>query len=284
MPYFLLLLAAALWGTLGIFGKLAVQQGLTPLEVAFWRAVMAGGLYLLHSRITRDPALKTPDIWATVVFGLLGGSVFYGSYQLAVNTGGVSLASVLLYTAPAFVAVMATVFLKESFGLKNALLVLLTIVGVALISLGGGSKVSVTPVSLGWGLLAGFTYALYYLYGKLYFHKYTPISLYALALPVAALGLYPFVEFQPKTAVAWGILVCIGVFATYFAYWAYSAALKRLPAVQASVIASLEPVIAAVLAALVFGEVLAPLALVGAVVVLGAVVITTLPARSKTQA
>ena len=279
LPYLLLLTAAALWGTLGIFGKLAVLQGLTPLEVAFWRAVMAGGLYFLHSRITRDPPIKTRDAWVTVLFGLLGGSVFYGSYQLAVNTGGVSLASVLLYTAPAFVAIMARMFLKEAFGLRNALLVVLTITGVALISLGGGSKVSVTAVSLGWGLLAGFTYALYYLYGKLFFNRYSPISLYALALPVGALGLLPFVDFQNKTPTAWGILICIGVVSTYFAYWAYSSALKRIPAVQASVIASLEPVIAAVLAAVVFREFLSPLALMGAFVVLGAVIVTTLPGR-----
>ncbi|GGJ50867.1 DMT family transporter [Deinococcus roseus] len=279
MAYFWLLTAAALWGLLGIFGKLAVQQGLAPLEVAFWRAVMAGSLYFLHSRITRDLPLKAADAAVTVLFGLLGGSVFYGSYQLAVNTGGVSLASVLLYTAPAFVAVMARVFLKEAFGLRNLILVFLTIVGVALISLGGGSKVQVTAQSLGWGLLAGFTYALYYLYGKLYFHKYNPISLYALALPVAAVGLYPFVEFHAKTPLAWGILLCIGVFSTYFAYWAYGIALKRIPTVQASVIASLEPVIAAGLAALVFHEFLAPLALLGAALVLGAVVITTLPVK-----
>ncbi|MCD0163986.1 EamA/RhaT family transporter, partial [Deinococcus sp. 6YEL10] len=41
----LILTAAVLWGLLGILGKQAQAAGIAPLEVAFWRAALAGGLY-----------------------------------------------------------------------------------------------------------------------------------------------------------------------------------------------------------------------------------------------
>jgi len=177
---------------------------------------------------------------------------------------------VLLYTAPAFVAVMGWAFLRERLGRRELLAVAGTLGGIALISLGGGQGVTVTPAALAWGLTAGFTYSLYYLYGKAFFTRYAPPALLAVALPVGAVVLLPFVTFTEKTPGAWGSLGAIAVFSTYLAYLAYSWGLRHLPATRASVIASLEPVVAATLAALLFGERLSVLALLGAALVIGA--------------
>ena len=266
----LILTAAFLWGLLGILGKQAQAAGVAPLEVAFWRATLAGVLFGVHAAATRSVLPRGRDLWITVGFGVLGVSVFYGSYQLAVRSGGASLASVLLYTAPAFVALMGWAFLREKLGVRELLAVAGTLAGIALISFGGGQGVTVTAASLGWGLVAGFTYSLYYLYGKQFFSRYAPAALFAVALPVGALGLLPFFSFTAKTAAAWGSLLALSFLSTYLAYTAYSAGLRHLPATRASVIASLEPVVAALLAALLFGERLSVLALLGAALVVGA--------------
>lgn len=281
-PAPLLILAAAfLWGLLGILGKWAQGAGVQPLEVAFWRAVLAGGLYALHAAVTRSAIPRGRDFWVTAGFGILGVSVFYGSYQLAVRSGGASLASVLLYTAPAFVALMGWAFLREKLGVRELLAVAGTLLGIGLISLGGGQGVNVTGAALSWGLVAGFTYSLYYLYGKAFFHRYAPHALLAVALPIGALFLLPFVEFTPKTAPAWGSLSAIAVFSTYLAYLAYSAGLRYLPATRASVIASLEPVVATALAALIFAERPAVLALLGAALVIGAALTLSVDKREE---
>ena len=269
-PALLILTAAVLWGLLGILGKQAQAAGVSPLEVAFWRAAMAGGLYALHTAVIRAPLPRGRDLWITAAFGIAGVSVFYGTYQLAVRAGGASLASVLLYTAPAFVALMGWAFLRERLGLRELAAVAGTLAGIALISFGGGQGVTVGPAALGFGLAAGFTYSLYYVYGKAFFHRYAPPALLAVALPVGALGLLPLVEFAPKTAPAWGSLLALSFFSTYLAYLAYSAGLRHLNATRASVIASLEPVVAAALAALLYAERLSALALLGAALVIGA--------------
>ncbi|MBZ0118917.1 MAG: DMT family transporter [Sandaracinaceae bacterium] len=101
------LVAAVLWGALGVLGKAAQAEGVAPLEIAFWRALGGGALFALHAVVTRARWPRGRDLGGTIAFGLVGVSVFYGSYQLAVRAGGASLAAVLLYTAPAFVAVLA---------------------------------------------------------------------------------------------------------------------------------------------------------------------------------
>jgi drug/metabolite transporter, DME family len=276
----LVLVAAFLWGLLGIFGKLAQAQGLSPLEVAFWRATLGGGLYLLHALVVRARFPRGRDALVTAAFGLAGVSVFYAAYQLAVLNGGASLASVLLYTAPAFVALMGWMFLNERLGLRELLAVAATLSGIALISLGGGQGIHPSVLALAWGLTAGLTYSLYYLYGKLYFARFAPVALYAVALPVGALGLAPLTHFVHKTPAAWALLAAVAVFSTYLAYLAYGAGLRWLPATRASVMASLEPVVAAGLAALFFGERLSLLAVAGAALVLGAALLLSLPKKN----
>ena len=266
----LVLTAAALWGLLGIFGKFAAGMGLGPLEVAFWRAVLGGLCFAVAALVGRARWPRGRDLLVTALFGLAGVSIFYGSYQLAVQAGGASLASVLLYTAPAFVSLSALFTRSEPVGAREGLAVAVTLVGVALISLGGGAGVRVNLASLGWGLTAGLTYALYYLYGKAYFGRYSPAALLGVALPVGALGLAPFTRLHAPSPAAWGLLGLVAVLSTFLAYSAYAAGLRHLPATRASVIASLEPVIASTLAAVFFGERLGPLALLGAACVIGA--------------
>ncbi|UWX65653.1 DMT family transporter [Deinococcus rubellus] len=272
------LLAACLWGLLGIFGKFTQQEGVSPLEIAFWRALLGGGCFALSAGVRRSTLPRGRDLLITGLFGLGGVSIFYGSYQLAVRAGGASLASVLLYTAPAFVALSGWLFWKERLGLRELGAIALTLSGVALISLGGGSGVQVSVLSLGWGLTAGLTYSLYYLYGRVFFERYDPQALYAVALPVGALGLAPFVSFAHKSPAAWSNLGLIALLCTFAAYSAYSLGLRRLNPTRASVIASIEPVVASLLAALLFAERLSALSLLGAVlVVVAALLLSTAP-------
>lgn len=104
---------------------------------------------------------------------------------------------------------------------------------------------------------------------------------------MGALGLLPFVApagFAAKSAAAWGGLGGIAVLSTYLAYLLYSAGLRRLNATRASVIASVEPVVAAGLAALLFGERLAALALLGAALVIGAALLLSVERKGRRAA
>ncbi|TBH20885.1 DMT family transporter [Thermus thermamylovorans] len=274
MGYLYLLLAASLWGLIGPVSRLAFQEGLPPLGVAFFRALIAWAFFGLHALLLRQVRVEPKDLPALLLFGLVGVALFYGAYQLAVGYGGAALASVLLYTAPAWVALLSFLVLKEPLDRLGLLAVALTLLGVALMGLGGGSGVRAGPLALFFGLLSGFTYALYYIFGKLYLPRYATPTLFLYALPVGALGLLPFAEFAPLSREALLALLFLGAFSTYGAYLAYYAGLRRLPATRASVVATLEPVVANLFAFLLFREVLSPLGYLGACLVLLAVLLT----------
>ena len=252
---------------------MALRAGVGPLEIALWRALIGAVLFGAHAAASGRWRVARRDLPALAAFGVVGVSLFYGAYMLAVQTGGAALASVLLYTAPAWVALLAWVALRERPTRRRLVAVAVTVVGVALVALGGGGEVRVGAAAIGWGLVAGWSYALYYLFGRRYFARYAAPAVFAVALPVGALGLLPFVSFAPKSAAAWGALVFLAVVPTYGAYLAYAAGLRRVEATRAATLATVEPVVAAVAAYLAFGERLSGLGYLGATVVLAGVVI-----------
>jgi len=272
-PYFLIASAAVLWGLLGVLSKGVLEAGVSPLEIAFWRAVLAGGLFLLHAALSRQLRLARRDLPLFIGFALVGVTTFYAAFVLAVAAGGVSLATVLLYAAPAFVVLAAWLLLGEPLTGQKLALVGLATLGITLVAQGGGQGITVTPASLGWGLLAGLCYASYYIFGKWVLGRYTPVAIYAVVLPIGALGLWPLVTFSHKSSTVWGLLLAIAFLSTYLAYLLYYTGLQHTEASRGVLIATIEPVVAAGLAALLFGERLGWWGLAGAMLVVSASVL-----------
>jgi len=288
MGYAWIVLAAVLWGTLGPAARLALRDGVEPLELGFWRALIGGALFAAHALVQRRTRLAPRDLPAVGGFALIGVAVFYVSYFRAVNAGGAALAAILLYTAPAWVALASALWLQERLTARTAAALALTLGGVALVALGtgaGAGGVRIGGAAVAWGLVAGFAYAVYYLFGKRYFARYDAPTVLAYALPAGALALLPAVRFTAKGTTTWIVLAFIAVVPTYLAYLVYGLGLRRLPATRAATVATLEPVVAAVLAYAVWGEALRPLGYVGAVLVLaGVLVIATQRAPDVNEA
>ncbi len=281
MGYLFILLAAASWALIGPVAKFAFAAGMTPLEVAFFRALLGGLFFFLHALLFHRLRLDRRVLLPVLAFGVVGVAGFYASYQLAVAYGGAALASVLLYTAPAWVAGMSALWLGERLDRAKLLAVGLTLLGVLLLGLGAGGELRLTLLGVFFGLLSGFGYALYYLFGKLYFARYPAEAIYALAMPVGALFLLPFVHAWPRDLEVWGLLFVIGFVSTYLAYAFYAAGLMRLEATRASVVATLEPVLASLFAYLWWGERFSALGYLGAMLILAAVVLVVLGSRPR---
>src|SRR5512134_2796339 len=125
--------AACLWALIGVLGTEVIRLGVDPLEVAFWRALLGGALFAIHAGLTRARPPGGRDLALTVGFGVVGVSVFFAAYQVAVRHGGASLASVLLYTAPAFVAVLSVPVLGERLRRRDVIAVATSVTGVAVV-------------------------------------------------------------------------------------------------------------------------------------------------------
>ncbi len=268
-PYLLIFSAAMLWALVGIFTALLLAAGLGAMEIAFWRAAIAAAAFTVHCLVTGQYSLRRrSDLAVFAVFGLVGVTLFYSSLSVAIDAGGISLAVVLLYTAPVFVIILARIFLGESLTAAKTMAVALVVAGVALIAFGGDSTgISISAVSIGWGLCAGLSYALLSVGGKHLLTRYHPVTIYAYMIPVGALGLVPIVELSLPSATTFLWLIPLGILSTYASSLLYYTGLRRAQASRAVLVASTEPVIAAVLAAIFFGERFGALGALGAAMV-----------------
>lgn len=273
MGYLYVAAAAVLWGMLGPATRFAFAEGVGATEVAFWRAALGAGLFGVHALAVGRVRIARRDLPSVAAFGVFGVAGLLACFSWAVDAGGAALAAILLYTAPVWVALLSWTFLGERITGRKAAALAVASAGVAGIALSGGGAVRMSSAALGWGLASGLAYALYYLFGKRYFALYPTATLFLWALPVGALAMLPLVEWSPKTPAAWGWLAFVAVVPTYLAYVCYSAGLRRVEATRASVVATIEPVVAAVGAYLLWGERLAPAAYLFAGVVLAGVLL-----------
>jgi drug/metabolite transporter, DME family len=254
MGYLLVAAAAALWGLLGPVTRIALAEGVGATEIAFWRAVIGAALFGVHALAIGRVRIARADMLPVAAFGVFGVAGLLATFSWAVEAGGAALAAILLYTAPVWVALLSRLFLGERMTPRKLLALAVATAGVAGIAASGGGAVRVSPAALGWGLASGFAYALYYLFGKRYFALYPTATLFVWALPIGALAMVPLVEWAPKTPTAWATLAFIAAVPTWLAYVCYSAGLRRVEATRASVVATVEPVVAAVGAYLIWGE------------------------------
>lgn len=264
-PYALVLLAAALWALLGVWATELLDAGLAPVEIGFWRAAIGGACFVVHAAVGRHrPARRELPVQAAL--GVVGVALFYVALATAIENGGVGLSWVLLYTAPAFVLVVGWCT-GVAVRLRPVVLLAVTLAGIALVAgSGGGGRVA---AGVAWGLLSGATYATHYLVQRTG-RAGDEVARYAVAMVVGALVLLPFVDWAGKDGRTWLLLLAIGTVSTYAPFLALSRALQRADPARASLVASVEPVLATSLAVVVYDESLRPLRIVGGALVLAA--------------
>lgn len=278
--YGLVLLAASLWATLGIIYKyLATTYGLPPLAVAGLRAGL-GGLMLLAGLLILRPGwlrLNRRALQVAVLYGVFGIALFYATYINAILSVGVAVAAVLLYTAPAWVAVIAWRFLGERLTRVHLVALLLTLAGSALVAqVYQPGLLRLNALGIVWGLLSGLTYGLWSVFNKVGVRHTNPWTLQCYGMLVGSvvlLMLQPLAPLagalQSPATVLWLVLLALGP--TVGASVAYAAGVRTVPVSVASLIATLEPVLAALLAYLALGETLSAGQIAGGALILAAV-------------
>lgn len=196
--YLYVLAAAVLWSLIGPFSKICMEEGLAPLEVAFWRALLGGICFFAQTGICGGARIPVKHALFFCLFGVLSISVFFSSLQISIQLSGAAMAMVLLYTAPAWVAVFSRILFHESFSSRKGIALGLALFGTALVCFSGGS-LNAEPSVLGivCGLISGLCYASHFPFYVWWQPRYSTATLYAYMLLGGALALFPFVDFAP---------------------------------------------------------------------------------------
>lgn len=276
-----ILAAAALWGIIGLWNRRLMAAGLSPLSIVTVRN--AGGCVLLalffalrDRNVFRVERRHLKYFFGTGVVSVVFFTMCYFSCQRLCS---LAAASILLYTAPSFVVLLSAVLWKEPVTKQKLLALLLTLLGCACVCgvFSGGLSVTLPGVLLGLG--SGFFYALYSVFGRYALAHYPPLTVtvwtFLFAGPASLLLLRPA---ELGTAFGGGAgvwLTALGlvVFSTAAPYILYTWGLARTEPGKASILASLEPVVASLAGVLAFGEPMGLLTVLGIFCVLAGVTI-----------
>jgi drug/metabolite transporter (DMT)-like permease len=184
-------------------------------------------------------------------FGLIGVNGFFYIYIYAITLNGIGVAAVLLYTAPIWVTLYSVFFFHERIELRLSIALLLAVAGVALVSqIYSQSAKILTLVGILAGLGAGIGYASYILFNKSALQRdYQLWTVNAYALGIGALLMIPLQPwgeltrpFAEPNALVW--LLILGIVPTLGGSLAFNLGLQRIPASNASIVVTLEPLIA----------------------------------------
>jgi DME family drug/metabolite transporter len=206
-------------------------------------------------------------------------ALFQLAYQFATEAMGVPATVGMLYLAPVMVMALSGPLLGERPGRCQVTLGVVAVVGVWLVVAGArGAEVTLNARGIAWGLANAAGYAGYTLFGRwavprfgslaTVMHSYWAACLIlAVALPtVAGPGAFTL----PTGGRGWALLVGYGLLTIAVAVLVFYDALRRIPAHRASVVATVEPVVAALLAGVLLGQHLVPAGWLGlALVVTG---------------
>ena len=278
--YASILAAAALWGIIGVWNRNLMAAGLSPTGIVVVRNF--GGMLLLlavfavkHRGVSRVRREHLKYFFGT---GIISVVLFTSCYFSCQKICSLAVASILLYTAPSFVVILSAMLWKEPVTKKKLLALALTLVGCACVCgvFDGGLTVTFTGILLGLG--AGFFYALYSVFGRYALAHYSSMTVtvwtFIFAGPASLVMLRPAEMRAVFTAPsAWLLAAGLVVFSTVAPYILYTRGLARGESGKASIMASLEPVVAALAGVLIFGEPMGLLTLLGILCVLAGVYI-----------
>lgn len=272
--------AAVLWGTIGPFSIWAGRDGLQPTQIAFWRALLACIPFTILAARGR---LRIParDYAGMAVFGATGIAVMYAAFFVAVAQVGVGVAAVLLYTGPAWVAVVESAIHRRLPNLPTVFALLLTVAGVVLLSLHPGSHADTNTGGIVIGVMAGIAFSTHFTFAPRYIERHGAVIVYAVALAAAALLLFAVSSPALPTRAALLPLFYLSLIATFAASLLFARGIVDVAPIRAAITATVEPVVAMVLSIVVLGTSLRAAQMIGAALILaGVTLILRVRARS----
>ncbi|MFV8827307.1 DMT family transporter [Alkalihalobacterium sp. APHAB7] len=272
---------AALWGTIGLFVQELYSLGLTPLQVVTLRVSCAVIFLLIYTFFVNRQWLRVQlkDSPLFIGTGIISIVFFNWCFFVAIQETSISVAAILLYTAPAFVLILSRLLFKELLTVRKILSLILTLFGcILVVELLPNGSMTMTTVGIIAGLGSGLFYGLYSIFGKFALRKYHPMTVTIYTFLFATLFTLPISQVwtwigQLNDVKLWIYAGSLGLFPTVLAFIFYTNGLKQVEAGKASIIATLEPVVAAFIGMLFYSEILTLWQYIGVLFVIFSVII-----------
>jgi drug/metabolite transporter (DMT)-like permease len=281
--YIYAILAAGFWAVSGSFSKSLFNAGVTPFQLVQLRTTIAGALLFLWLLFKCPGALqiRQRDL---LYFVLLGATLAVSqvTYLLAISKIQVAVAILMQYQAPVLIAVYAVLFTHKR-------LSPFTVAAIAAATAGcyfaAGAYSHNIPGLSSAGIIAGLgsavAFAVYSVSSGNMMQRYQPLAVVFYSVFFAAILWNtlqaPFSSFVQGYGMAeWMKIIFIGVFGTILPFGFYNESIRRIGPARASIASTMEPVFAGLISYLFLGEMLEGLQILGAGLVILAIVVLQL--------
>ena len=245
----IVILAGSLWGFMGFFRRTLDSMGVSAIGCIAVRCIFAAALFGIVLLVSDRQAfkIKLKDIWIFFGSGIVSLLVFGVCYFKAMDYMSLSAAAILLYTAPCFVILFSALLFKEKLTGQKLAAMLLAFAGCCLVS---GNFYSCLLATIGATVTGGTEY----------------LDIITASAP--NLGF----------AFATGLVTC------FLPYLLYTRGLEGLENGKASIMASVEPVVATIVGVVIYKEALTAMSAAGIVLVLAAIVLLNIKLGKKQKA
>jgi drug/metabolite transporter (DMT)-like permease len=280
LPYGAVAAAAFAWGTWSLILRHA--EAIAPMSSALESTIVMGvltavsGVLALRDRVPQRAPLR-PRLWIVWLgfsdaFNLL---LFFAAYKITI-----AVAVLTHYLTPIFVAIASPFLLREKLSARTALAVAVSFAGLAvMLGPGAGAGASAVWQSAAFGAGSALFYASNVVFNKFVTESFSTSEVMfwhgTISTPLLALFV-PRAEWAAIDPHAAAFLAIAAVGPGALAGLAFVWGLRRMPAAHASTLTLLEPLVAVLAGAMVFGEALGLHALAGGALILtGALVVMT---------
>lgn len=284
-----IILAGVLWGIISVFINVLNDVGFTSMQCVAVRAVFSALILLAYLLVTDRVKLRIRwrDMKYFIGTGIFSIVFFNYCYFRAIEMiGGAAIPALLLYTAPIFVMVLSAVFFREAITVKKVIALVMTFAGLGFVTGAFTGEETLSAGALALGLGSGLGYALYSIFGKLVVDKYDAVTITFYTFAVAAIGAIPMSGMAAHVDLLLsgrGFLAALGLafFSTVLPFLLYTKGLRGIEAGKASILATIEPFVAAIAGALFFHEKFTATKIAGMLLIIVAIAYLNLGSTSE---
>jgi len=288
----LMVVLVLFWGSSFVIVKLALREGLTPVAIATFRFLVAGGLFIIVLLIRKG--LKSgfritvdwKDFPTVLLLALTGVTFFFAAQYTGIRMAGASIAAILVcLLSPILISVFSAKIFKERLTKRQALGIGIAAVGTFTVVTGGtlslqaGSEFFEGSLIL---LLTPFLWATYSLLGKRVVEKYDAFLVVAYVNMLGGLCLVPFswAEGSLNQALTmslhgWLAILFLSVTCSLLGYYIWFYVLKRVGAAVTSSFLFAEPLVTVLFAVMFVGELINLYIVVGGLFIFTGVYLVT---------
>lgn len=271
-------LVVIIWGTTFVSTKVLIQNGLGPIEIMFYRFVLAYFCLLMvsHKRLWAD---NWKDEFMLILSGLTGGTFYFIAENTALGITQASNVALLVCTTPIFTALLVHWIFKEPLRRNMIIGSIIALIGVGLVVFSGSVLLQINPLGDFLSIMAALMWAVYCLILKPLGKKYPTAFITRKVFLYSVISLLVYFLFDPlqvKTEVLFHPVVTLnllflGIVASMLCFIAWNAAVKVLGPSRTANYIYVQPFSTLVLSSIILSEIITLASMIGALCIIGGV-------------